>query len=89
MYTVGLFYSTAVFIPMLAALYWKRATAAGALVSMISSIIVGLYFEYFIYGKADGLIGTIPSNLIAIAVSLILFVIVSLLTERQGGSRTQ
>ena len=89
MYTVGLFYSTAVFIPMLAALYWKQATAAGALTSMISSIIVGLYFEYFVYGKADGLIGTIPSNLIAIAISLILFVIVSLLTERQGGSRTQ
>ena len=84
MYTVGLFYSTAVFIPMLAALYWKQATAAGALTSMISSIIVGLYFEYFVYGKADGLIGKIPSNLIAIAISLILFVIVSLLTEKDS-----
>ena len=81
MYTVGLFYGTAVFIPMLAAMYWKRATAAGALTSMISSIIVGLYVEYFVYGKADGFVGKIPSNLAAVVVSLILFAVVSLLTE--------
>ena len=84
MYAVGLFYGTAVFIPMIAALYWKRGTAAGALTSMIASIVVGLYVEYFVYGKADGLIGTIPSNLIAIVVSLILFVGVSLLTQDRG-----
>lgn len=83
MYAVGLSYSTAVFIPMLAALYWKRGTAAGALTSMISSIIIGFYVEYFVYGKVEGFIGTIPSNLVAIVVSLVSFVVVSLLTKEK------
>ena len=83
MYTVGLSYGTAVFIPMFAAIYWKRGTAAGALTSMVSSIVIGLYFEYHVYGKVCGLIGMIPSNLVAVAVSLISFVVVSLLTKEK------
>ncbi len=79
MYVGGLFYGTAVFIPMFMALYWKRGTAQATLISMLVTMGVGLYSEYFMAGKLEGFLG-MPSNLLATIVSLIVFVVVSLLT---------
>ena len=79
MYVGGLFYGTAVFIPMVMALYWKRGTAQAALAAIISSIVVGLYSEYFLSGQVQGLLG-MPSNLLATLVGLAVFFVVSLVT---------
>ena len=82
LYIGGLAYGTSVFIPMLAAIYWKRGTATAALVSMIAAMGVGLYWEFFVSGKAAGALGAIPSNIVAVGVSLVLFVVVSMLTPK-------
>lgn len=79
MYVGGLFYGTAVFIPMVMALYWKRGTAQAALAAIISSMAVGLYSEYFLSGQVQGLLG-MPSNLLATLVGLAVFFVVSLVT---------
>lgn len=79
MYVGGLFYGTAVFVPMVMALYWKRGTTKAAMISMISAMCIGLYSEYFLSGTASGLLG-MPSNLLATIVSLTVFIVVSLLT---------
>lgn len=82
LYIGGLAYGTSVFIPMLAAIYWKRGTAQGALISMIAAMATGLFWEFFISGKVSGTLGAIPSNIVAVTVSLVLFVLISLLTPR-------
>lgn len=81
-YLCGLFYGTAVFIPMIAALYWRRATAPAAMTAIIVSILLGLYWEFFVSGVVDSVWGSIPSNLAAVVVSGFLFVVISLVTKR-------
>ena len=81
MYVGGLFYGTAVFIPMVMALYWKRGTTAAALSSIIVAIVVGLYSEYFLAGQVSGLLG-MPSNLLSTLVSVVVFICVSLATPK-------
>lgn len=82
MYLGGLFYSTVVFFPLVIGLFWKRATAPAALISMVCAAAVGLFSEFFLAGKAGGLLG-VPSNVAAASVSLLLFVAISLLTSKQ------
>ncbi|MGE5629599.1 MAG: sodium:solute symporter family protein [Caulobacteraceae bacterium] len=79
MYVGGLFYGTAVFIPMVMAIYWKRGTAQATLISMLVTMGVGLYSEYFMSGKLGGFLG-MPSNLLATIVGLVVFIIISLVT---------
>lgn len=79
MYLGGLFYSTAVFFPLVIGLFWKRATAPAALISMISAVVVGLVSEFFLAGQVPGLLG-LPSNVMAASTSFILFVVISKLT---------
>ena len=86
MYVGGLFYGTAVFIPMAMAIYWKRGTTAGALAAMLSTMCVGLCSEYFMAGKLSGFLG-MPSNLLAILVGIAVFFIVSLLTPPPTGTQ--
>ena len=88
MYVGGLFYGTAVFIPMIMALYWKRGTTAAALSSIIVSIGVGLYSEYFLSGQVSGLLG-MPSNLLATIVSIVVFVCVSLVTPKPSSKQLE
>ena len=83
MYLGGLFYSTVVFFPLVIGLFWKRATAPAALISMVCAAAVGLFSEFFLAGKAAGLLG-LPSNVIAAGVSFILFVFITLLTSRRS-----
>lgn len=80
MYLGGLFYSTAVFCPLIIGLYWKRANEAGALASMFSAVAVGLFSEFFLAGKVSGLLG-MPSNILAFFVGLAVLIGVSLLTK--------
>lgn len=81
MYLGGLFYSTVVFFPLVIGLFWKRATASAALISMVCAVAAGLVSEFFLAGKVPGLLG-IPSNVAAAGVSLILFVAITLVTEK-------
>lgn len=60
------------FVPMVAGLYWKRATGAGAIISMIAGTIVYLLFEFvwpgeipaLVYGTAASAIGIIAGSLL-------------------------
>jgi len=66
----------AIFVPVVGALFWREATGAGALASMLAgglTVIVLLLFE--------GLLANSPIY-VGLLVSLIAFVVVSLLTPR-------
>lgn len=80
MYVSGLFYGTAVFVPMIMAIYWKRGNYQGALAAIVTAMVVGLYSEYFLYGQVGGFFGALPSNLLSTLASIVVFVVVSLLT---------
>jgi Na+/proline symporter len=66
----------ALFVPIVGALFWRRATAAGALASMAAGSIVVVVFMV-----VDGLFANTPI-IWGILVSLVVFVVVSLLTPR-------
>jgi len=63
--------------PVTIGLYWKGATRAGALASMISGLVVGVSWYLLLY-KVTWIYPVIP----ALAVSLPLFFIVSLFTKK-------
>ena len=70
-------------VPLLAGLYWKRATAAGAIASMSCGIIAALGFgcySYFKLGPALPMHFSIYSFVIAI----IAMIVVSLLTKKNS-----
>jgi SSS family solute:Na+ symporter len=71
----------ALFIPIVGALFWRRATAAGALVSMVVSSVVVVVFMV-----VDGLFANTPI-VYGMLVSLVVFVVVSLLTPRPSEER--
>jgi SSS family solute:Na+ symporter len=66
----------ALFIPIVGALFWRRATATGALASMLAGSIVVVAFMV-----KDGLFANTPI-IWGMLASLIVFVVVSLLTPR-------
>ncbi|MEM4424640.1 MAG: sodium/solute symporter [Candidatus Nezhaarchaeales archaeon] len=63
--------------PVTIGLYWKRATKFGAISSMISGLVIGLYWHLFLY-RTTYVHPVFP----ALAVSLLLFFFVSLLTKK-------
>ncbi len=63
--------------PVTIGLYWKGATKAGTIVSMIAGLIVGLGWYLFLY-RVTWIYPVIP----ALAVALPLFFIVSLVTKK-------
>ncbi len=69
------------FVPMTAAIYWKKANEAGAVASMVSGLLSWLAFEYWNLTHA---VTPIPSELPAAIVGLIVLLIVSLLTNRSN-----
>lgn len=81
MYLGGLFYSTAVFFPLIIGLFWRRATAPAAFCSMIAAVVAGLVSEFFLAGQMPGLLG-MPSNMMAALTSLAVLLIGSLLTKK-------
>lgn len=87
MYLGGLFYSTAVFFPLVIGLVWKRATAPAAFISMLCAVVVGLVSEFFLAGKVPGILG-LPSNVMAAATSLVVFVVITALTKSPPAEKT-
>jgi SSS family solute:Na+ symporter len=73
--------SGALFVPIVGALFWRRATTAGALASMGAGSIVVVIFMVL-----DGLFANTPI-IWGMLVSLVVFVVVSLLTPRPSGER--
>ncbi|MHC1626215.1 MAG: sodium:solute symporter family protein [Methanoculleaceae archaeon] len=75
-------------VPLLAGLYWRRATRAGAIASMAGGLVAAGFFGYW-YQFVDRL--PMHFSLYALAVSAILMVVVSLLTtpnSREALDRT-
>lgn len=80
------------FTPLLAGLYWKRSTAAGAMASMITGIVVWALasqwsagHEQLVEGEGGLLdqMAQVPPMLYGFASSLLAMVVVSLLTPHQ------
>lgn len=72
-------YGAALFVPTLCGLYWKKTTAAGALVSMLVGALVVIY-GFFANWYPGGWDPVLPGIIAAI----VCLVIVSLLTQKQG-----
>jgi SSS family solute:Na+ symporter len=73
--------SGALFVPIVGAVFWSRATTMGALASMVAGSIVVVVFMV-----VDGLFANTPI-IYGMAVSLVVFVVVSLLTPRPSEER--
>jgi SSS family solute:Na+ symporter len=73
--------SGALFVPIVGALFWRRATAAGALASMAAGSVVVVTFMVL-----DGLFANTPI-IWGMLASLVVFVVVSLLTPRPSEER--
>ncbi len=73
--------SGALFVPIVGALFWRRATAAGALASMATGSVVVVIFMVL-----DGLFANTPI-IWGMLASLVVFVVVSLLTPRPSEER--
>ena len=73
--------SGALFVPIVGALFWRRATAAGALASMAAGSVVVVIFMV-----VDGLFANTPI-IWGMLASLVAFVVVSLLTPRPSEER--
>lgn len=75
-------FASAVFPPVVLGLMWKRATKYGA----IASIVVGLGLNFVLEISAKYGITLLPPNIIAgaaaFAVSIIIFIVVSLITQK-------
>lgn len=65
----SVFTLVSLFVPMWAALYWKRATSLGAITSMLSGMIAWIFFELFPL--------SIPSLVPAVIISLVTMIVVS------------
>jgi len=80
-------YAAGVFIPVVGGLYWKRATAPGAIAAIVGGSAFGLAGELGWFTVAAlPLIGGLPIIVSGALVSLLLFVGVSLLTRPTGDS---
>ena len=73
--------SGALFVPIVGALFWRRATAAGALASMAAGSVVVVIFMV-----VDGLFANTPI-IYGMLVSFIVFVVVSLFTPKPSEER--
>jgi SSS family transporter len=69
-------YGTGVTPALVAALVWKRATAAGAVTSIVTGVATTLIWEFGGYGASTGVDPVIP----AICISVASLIVVSLLT---------
>lgn len=79
-------YAAGVFIPVVGGLYWKRATAAGAIAAIIGGSAFGLAGELGWFNPAAlPLVGGFPVIVTGALVSLVLFVGVSLVTRPAVG----
>jgi SSS family solute:Na+ symporter len=66
------------FVPMTAAIYWKKANQAGAVASSVSGLVSWLAFEYWNLTRAET---ALPSELMGAGLGLVVLLIVSLATQ--------
>lgn len=69
------------FVPMTAAIYWKRANEWGAVASMLSGLLSWVALEYWNQTIAETLL---PAELMAAGVSLLVLLIVSVTTVHRN-----
>ena len=81
LYVGGLFYSAAVFIPMLFGLYGKFATRRAAMASILITVALSLGWEY-LPNLRPAAVAAIPANVFGLCVSLLTIVIVSAADRR-------
>ncbi len=72
------------FVPMTAAVYWKKANEAAAVTGMLGGLVCWLVLEYWNQNLAQTLL---PAELMAAGVNLLLLIIVSKLTVRQNPAK--
>lgn len=80
-YVAGLFYSAAVFFPIIIGVYWKRANATGAFFAIIASFFVGVLSEYVFPASVKSFL-VLPSNMLAAFFGVVTLIVVSLVTPR-------
>jgi SSS family solute:Na+ symporter len=86
-YTATLFYSIAVFAPMILGMYSRKITAKGALVSMIGTLIAALGWQYLVVKHLPSA-AAVPANVVGLAVSFLLILAVSAADRKgQAGAR--
>jgi solute:Na+ symporter, SSS family len=76
-------YGTGVTPSLVAALVWKRATAAGAVTSIIAGVATTLIWEFGGIGEETKIDPVIP----AISISVLSLIVISLLTPRPSSER--
>lgn len=69
------------FVPMTAAIYWKRANEWGAVASMLSGLLSWIALEYWNQNIAEILL---PAELMAAGVSLLVLVVISWTTAHRS-----
>lgn len=78
----GTMYSAAVFFPLILGLFWKRGNGPGAVAGIITGSIMCVVSKYMLYGKVEGIFGTISPIFAASLCALGAYIFVSLLTAR-------
>lgn len=74
-------YAAGVFIPVVLGLYWRRGTAAGAIVGIIGGSLIGVLVDVGVIDITGiAVIGEIPPIVFGALLSLILYIGVSLIT---------
>lgn len=82
---VGAYGAVVQFAPVVyGALYWRRATAAGALAGLVVGVVVNVYFQFDTLGAGAKPFG-INEGILGLIANTVVFVLVSLLTARTGG----
>ena len=71
------------FVPMTAALYWKKANAPAAIASIVFGVLSWIVLEFY---KAITNQQNLPAELIAAGISLVALIVVTLLTEKKTPS---
>lgn len=77
-------YVSALFVPTMLAIFWKRATTAGATASAISAFVSVLYL--YAQKFAGNLSESIEPIVVSLGLSLVVMISVSLLTYREGAA---
>ncbi|HRE75526.1 MAG TPA: sodium:solute symporter family protein [Flavobacteriales bacterium] len=60
-------------VPMVAALYWKKANAAGAMLSMFSGMGTWLILEYMLHPKLEPFLIALPFSILGLVLGTYLF----------------
>jgi Na+/proline symporter len=76
-------YGSAVTPCLVAALFWKRATTAGAISSILAGTVTTLLWEEIIKVHLPAEVAKLDAVLPAIALSVICLIVVSLCTKHQ------